>query len=170
MTNPTRCQAAITEPGPVSNIRRRAFLSTALLGIAATVSVGFPLATYMIAPALKKGKGKWVDFGPIEDLEVGRVSMLTYEFMVRDGWLVLPQRGFIWAAAEGADKFTVFSSTCTHLACNVIWREEARVFECPCHSGRFDTSGEPIAGPPTRRLAKLKHEVEDGNLTVLIAT
>ena len=54
--------------------------------------------------------------------------MLSYEFMVKDGWLVLPQRGFVWAKTEDGGKLRVFSSTCTHLACNVIWREEEEVF------------------------------------------
>ena len=145
---------------------RRTFLKTATLSGCAALVAGIPLATYFISPALKAGADKWIDFGPVEDLEKGTFTMLSYEFMVKDGWLVLPQRGFIWVRADTENKQTIFSSTCTHLACNVIWQEETGVFECPCHSGRFDAEGQPIAGPPTRQLSVLEHKVEDGNVFV----
>jgi Rieske Fe-S protein len=150
------------------NPERRTFIKTiALTGVAAVVT-GVPLASYVIAPSLKKGTGRWFDFGPIEDLNPGAVEMLSYEFMVKDGWLVLPQRGFVWAKTEDGGKLRVFSSTCSHLACNVIWREEEEVFVCPCHSGQFDADGKNIAGPPTKPLAVLEHKVEDGNLKIFL--
>jgi len=130
--------------------------------------MGVPLVSYVIAPAMKKGTGKWVEFGTVEDLESDNFNMLSYEFMVKDGWLVLPQRGFVWARADSREKVKVYSSTCTHLACNVIWREDTQVFECPCHSGRFDSDGRPIAGPPSKPLSVLKHKIEDENLLVYL--
>jgi Rieske Fe-S protein len=147
---------------------RRSFIKTAALAGGATLITGVPLASYFIAPALKKGTGKWVDFGSVEDLEPDSVAMLSYEFLVKDGWLVLPQRGFVWAKTEADDKVTVFSSICTHLSCNVIWREETKVFDCPCHAGRFDIMGQPIAGPPTKPLKTLDHKVEDDNLLAFL--
>ena len=150
------------------NHSRRSFIKTAALtGVAALVT-GVPLVSYVISPSFNKGTGKWIDFGPIEDLESGGVEMLSYEFMVKDGWLVLPQRGFVWAKTEPGGELRVFSSTCTHLACNVIWREEDGVFVCPCHSGRFDADGQNIAGPPTKPLAVLEHKIDEGNLKVFM--
>jgi Rieske Fe-S protein len=150
------------------NPERRTFIKTiALTGVAAVVT-GVPLASYVIAPSLNKGTGRWFDFGPVEDLNPGAVEMLSYEFMVKDGWLVLPQRGFVWAKTEDGGKLRVFSSTCTHLACNVIWREEEEIFVCPCHSGQFDANGKNIAGPPTKPLAVLEHKIEDGNLKIFL--
>jgi Rieske Fe-S protein len=150
------------------NTERRTFIKTAALAGVAAAITGVPLASYLIAPSLKKGTGKWLDFGPAEDLTPGSVEMLSYEFMVKDGWLVLPQRGFVWAKRESRGKLKVFSSTCTHLACNVIWQEEEEVFVCPCHSGRFNSEGENIAGPPTKPLAVLEHKIEEGNLKVFL--
>jgi Rieske Fe-S protein len=147
---------------------RRAFFKTAALCGGVVILTGIPLASYFIAPALKKGTGKWVDFGAVQDLNPGSIEMLSYEFMVKDGWQVLPQRGFVWAKTEAANKIHVFSSTCTHLACNVIWREEEKIFECPCHSGRFDADGLPIAGPPTKPLSVLEHKIEGENLLVYL--
>jgi Rieske Fe-S protein len=147
---------------------RRAFIKAAALCGGTATLTGIPLVSYFIAPALKKGTGKWVNFGAVQDLNPGHIEMLSYEFMVKDGWQVLPQRGFVWAMTEAADKIRVFSSTCTHLACNVIWREEKKIFECPCHSGRFDATGKPIAGPPTKPLSVLEHKIEDENLLVYL--
>ena len=147
---------------------RRAFIKTAALCGGAVTLAGIPLASYFISPALKKGTGKWVDFGAAEDLKPGTIEMLSYEFMVKDGWQVLPQRGFVWAKTKADGEIHVFSSTCTHLACNVIWREEDNTFECPCHSGRFDINGRPIAGPPTKPLSVLEHKIQDENLLVYL--
>jgi len=147
---------------------RRTFIKTAALAGAATLITGVPLASYVIAPALQKGTGRWVDFGPLEDLEPGGMEMLSYEFMVKDGWLVLPQRGFVWARLGQGGKIVVFSSTCTHLGCNVIWMEEENSFICPCHTGRFDSDGRTISGPPTKPLWQLEHKIDNGNLLVLM--
>jgi len=147
---------------------RRAFIKTAALAGGTAATLGIPLASYFIAPALSKGTGKWVDFGALEELEPGSVAMLPYEFLIKDGWLVLPQRGIVWAKTEASDKLTVFSSICTHLSCNVIWQEETGVFECPCHAGRFDANGQPISGPPTKPLNVLEHKIENGKLLAFL--
>ncbi|MHC4160425.1 MAG: Rieske 2Fe-2S domain-containing protein [Planctomycetota bacterium] len=147
---------------------RRDFLKTAALVGGSALVTGVPLVSYFTAPALSKGTGKWVDFGPVEDLEPGSVSMLSYEFLIKDGWLVLPQRGIVWANTGEGDKLTVFSSVCTHLSCSVIWLEETQVFECPCHAGRFDVNGQPISGPPKKPLIVLEHKIEDDKLLALL--
>ena len=150
-------------------IDRRGFIKTSVLTGACAIVTGIPLATYVITPAMKGSTGKWVDFGSIQDLTLDTFTMLSYEFMIKDGWLVLPQRGFVWATTDSTGKTRVFSSTCTHLACNVIWRKETRTFECPCHSGRFDAEGNPISGPPTKPLSVLEHKLEDENLLVYLS-
>ncbi|MBW2611355.1 MAG: ubiquinol-cytochrome c reductase iron-sulfur subunit [Deltaproteobacteria bacterium] len=148
--------------------QRRAFMKTTVLGSGAVLLLGIPLISYFVAPSLKKATGKWVDFGAIDDLTPGSIEMLTYEFLVKDGWLVLPQRGFVWAKTNQDRAIKVFSSTCTHLACNVIWQEEANHFICPCHSGRFDSHGNPVAGPPTKPLSTLESKIEEENLLVYL--
>ena len=42
---------------------------------------------------------------------------------------------------------------CTHQGCPL--RAVSDGFSCPCHGGRFDRRGEPVAGPPTRALDRL---------------
>lgn len=57
-----------------------------------------------------------------------------------------------------------YSAVCTHLACAVLWREEADRIECPCHHGVFDArTGGVVAGPPPRALPRvLLEERPDG--------
>jgi len=151
-----------------SPISRRAFITTSVLAGGAIILAAIPILSTVVIPSLKKGVGKWVDFGKAEKLIPDDFSMLSYEFMVKDGWVDLPQRGFIWAKTDAKAGVKVFSSTCSHLACNVIWNKDTRMFECPCHTGRFDPQGQPVAGPPKKPLFLLPHKVEEGKLIVEI--
>jgi Rieske Fe-S protein len=49
-----------------------------------------------------------------------------------------------------------YSQKCTHLSCAVYYQEEENRFLCPCHEGVFEVeTGEPVAGPPQRRLPRI---------------
>lgn len=48
-----------------------------------------------------------------------------------------------------------FSARCTHASCAVSWNDADKLFACPCHGGKFDSSGKVVAGPPPRPLEKL---------------
>jgi arsenite oxidase small subunit len=55
--------------------------------------------------------------------------------------------------------FHAFSQVCTHLACAVVYRPEARDLFCPCHRGVFELrDGAPVAGPPERPLPRIRLE------------
>jgi Rieske Fe-S protein len=51
------------------------------------------------------------------------------------------------------DSITARMLRCTHMGCVVRWRPDARIYVCPCHDGRYDAEGNPIAGPPPRPLS-----------------
>ena len=36
---------------------------------------------------------------------------------------------------------------CPHLGCSLIFNEEEKTWDCPCHSSRFNLDGECIKGP-----------------------
>ena len=56
-------------------------------------------------------------------------------------------------------KMVAYSQVCTHLSCAVIYDEADNQLFCPCHNGSFNIlQGEPIAGPPTRRLPRISIE------------
>jgi Rieske Fe-S protein len=52
-----------------------------------------------------------------------------------------------------------YSQVCTHLSCAVVYDKSKNQMICPCHRGVFNVDqGAPIAGPPTRSLARVKIE------------
>jgi Rieske Fe-S protein len=64
------------------------------------------------------------------------------------------------------DQFVAYSQRCTHLSCAVYYQAERGRLYCPCHEGIFDPqTGEPIAGPPQRRLPRIRLR-RDGELLV----
>ena len=50
-----------------------------------------------------------------------------------------------------------YSQVCTHLSCAVVHRPATDRLLCPCHLGEFScVEGLPTAGPPTRRLPRIR--------------
>lgn len=65
----------------------------------------------------------------------------------------------------GPTSFVAYDQQCTHLMCPVVPAVDKGKLHCPCHNGWFDlTTGAPVAGPPTRRLARVRVEVHDGSV------
>ena len=64
--------------------------------------------------------------------------------------------------------FVAYSQKCTHLSCSVYYQPEQNRLYCPCHDGVFDpATGEPTAGPPQRRLARITLRREGDNLVAV---
>jgi nitrite reductase/ring-hydroxylating ferredoxin subunit len=60
-------------------------------------------------------------------------------------------------------QFVAYSQKCTHLSCSVYFKPDRQALLCPCHDGVFDpTTGNPLAGPPQRRLPRIKIRQENG--------
>ena len=56
-----------------------------------------------------------------------------------------------------------YSDVCTHLSCAVTYQGTSKQLYCPCHEGYFDaTTGDVLAGPPTRPLPLIELAVQDG--------
>jgi len=52
-------------------------------------------------------------------------------------------------------KVTAVSPVCTHAGCIVNFNAAEQSWDCPCHGGRFDTSGKVICGPPQKNLEQI---------------
>jgi cytochrome b6-f complex iron-sulfur subunit len=58
-------------------------------------------------------------------------------------------------------EYIALSTKCTHLGCQVLWKNSESVFYCPCHDGYFDAQGKVMKGPPPKPLNTYKVEVVD---------
>lgn len=136
---------------------RRPFLQWLWLGLGGLAVVEFILIGLSF---LKPGKNKdaqvdldkILEAGPIDDFKPGTVT----PFVQGRFYLVCHENG----------GFLALSSTCTHLGCSLPWNEEEKQFICPCHSSKFDITGDVISTPAPRALDQFKVELVNGKVHV----
>jgi Rieske Fe-S protein len=59
-------------------------------------------------------------------------------------------------------QFVAYSQRCMHLSCAVFYEPARQRLYCPCHEGVFSPeTGDPVAGPPQRRLAQITLHQDD---------
>jgi nitrite reductase/ring-hydroxylating ferredoxin subunit len=94
-----------------------------------------------------------VEISPVASLPIGGSMPFAYP---------LPKDACILVRLSETE-FVAYDRLCTHLLCPVIPVPEEGHFHCPCHEGYFDlASGQPLAGPPQRPLARIVLEVRNG--------
>ena len=59
------------------------------------------------------------------------------------------------------------SLRCTHTGCVVKWREDLRLYVCPCHEGRYREDGEVLEGPPPMSLRRVPVRLGKGDRVVV---
>ena len=69
-------------------------------------------------------------------------------------------------SALSADSFSVVSGICTHAGCTVNYNKSANQLICPCHEGKFNTSGSVLSGPPSSPLKKYTTTLNGNVLTI----
>ncbi len=149
---------------------RRSFLFRAIAGSWIVISgfLGVVFGGYALSPSLRRSNSKWVTLGNITDFVPGRMTSKRISIEIKDAWARRKSRQIFYAKRGEQDAVTVFSTTCTHLGCNVAWDEPTKTFVCPCHGGAYDEDGRVIAGPPPRPLDKLETVIENGELKVRV--
>lgn len=62
-----------------------------------------------------------------------------------------------------------YSTTCTHMGCDVVYDQYNHRLFCPCHEAQYDPqSGAPIAGPAPRPLKRFEVQLDrNGNIVYL---
>lgn len=81
------------------------------------------------------------------------------------GWRALPMAdgSSVFLRRQG-DEVVALDGRCTHMGCPVALDGDG--FRCPCHGGRFDGDGRPVAGPPQAPLGRLAVRRDSGKLLV----
>jgi Rieske Fe-S protein len=62
--------------------------------------------------------------------------------------------------------FMALSLICSHLGCSVIWDENNKEFNCPCHSSAFNKYGNVLNSPAPRPLDYYPVIVEGGKVKI----
>lgn len=152
------------EPG-----RRRALAllvnsTVAVIGGALTTLLG----VFAVRPARGAARDRWVRAGTLGELTanvpVPRVLAVPRE----DGWFRARSRETVFLVWNGAREVKVFSATCTHLGCQVLWEAKTKHFKCPCHGGVYAATGEVLEGPPPRPLDIVEAKIEGADDSILV--
>lgn len=116
------------------------FLATGVLTIIGHLPSGPGVQSVAIAKVGELGENDW--------------RVFNFPDQYAQGILInLPGKGLV-----------AYSDVCTHLSCAVVYQGNGRL-HCPCHEGLFDaTTGNVLAGPPTRPLPKIQLAIQNGTI------
>ena len=137
---------------PFSSGRRR--FCQVCIGSAAAITVGtvvYPIVAFLKLPE-RVGDSKPVEI-ELERLTVGQAYYADFQ----------GQQVIVVMAEDGP---RVFSASCTHLGCNVVWDTGHGNFHCPCHGAVFSGEGKVVSGPVSTPLRDVPFEVKNGILVI----
>jgi menaquinol-cytochrome c reductase iron-sulfur subunit len=149
--------------------RRRAlaiFVNTvvALIGGGLSALVGI----FAVRPARAATKERWVRAAALGELTAHVPVARVLAVPRADGWYRARSRETVFLVWNGARDVRVFSATCTHLGCQVLWDASKKHFQCPCHGGVYNADGQVVAGPPPRPLVTIDARIEGTDDSVLV--
>ena len=150
---------------------RRRFMKAIFWTLSASLSAllsGIALSGFL-SPVLRReaDPGRMLDLGLLDDFPDNLPQARRVEMLREDGWnrQVERRRFYVLKSAAGC---IVFSPVCTHLGCQVEWETGDGQFHCPCHGGRFNRDGEPVAGPPSHPLQRLPIVIRENRIYVRV--
>jgi quinol---cytochrome c reductase iron-sulfur subunit, bacillus type len=146
---------------------RRRFLARVVVALNALVAmvVATPAAGYLLSPLLRRRSSQWVAIGKASAFSTGSPQRVTYAYTDEAGYSAERTRRVAFVGhSEG--ELIVLSPVCTHMGCNVAFDAASNLFECPCHGGKYDTSGLVVDGPPPKPLHRYETRTRDGNLEI----
>jgi len=124
---------------------RRAFCKACIGGMTAASAgmVAWPVVSFL-APAERPGSNKPLEI-PTDRIGTGQAQYV--EFRGQQLILLVMQDGP-----------RLFSASCPHLGCSVLWESASGIFRCPCHGAEFDAAGKVIRGPASSPLERVPFE------------
>jgi cytochrome b6-f complex iron-sulfur subunit len=143
---------------PTPSVSRRAFFINALM--AGSVLSGLVLmASYFFRFLFPSDRGKTTRklyAGDVGQIPAGKSFSFT------------DLKGQRLNIVNTGDEFIALSTQCTHLGCQVFWKEREKLFFCPCHDGFFDARGNVVKGPPPAPLTTYKVEVVGQSIYIYV--
>ena len=147
---------------------RRGFLIRTIqavhAGIAATLA--FVVGGAVVAPSFTRRESQWLDAGSVDSVEDDTPLPVTLRVARPDGASEVVDRRVVYLVRSAGAPLKALDSTCTHLGCRTRFNPDTMQIECPCHGGKYDISGNVVAGPPPTPLRPLQTRIEDGRVLV----
>jgi Rieske Fe-S protein len=131
-------------------------------------ALGALLGLFAVRPARAAARERWIRAGTLGELTANVPVPRVLAVPRADGWYRARSRETVFLVWNGARDVRVFSATCTHLGCQVLWDASKKHFKCPCHGGVYDASGKVLDGPPPRPLTVIEARVEGTDDSVLV--
>jgi len=156
--------APLHEPGRRKTLALLVNITVVAIGGAFSALLG----VFAVRPARAAATERWIRAGTLGDLTPNVPVPRVLSVPRADGWYRARARETVFLVWDGAKQVKVFSATCTHLGCQVLWDVEAKKFRCPCHGGVYDVSGRVLEGPPPRPLTTIDARVDSADETVLV--
>ena len=124
-------------------VTRRKFQHLAVLAFPFVYGVGvLAAAVRYLTPLPRRPRDKQLDLGETASyFDEPRASPIEVSF-----------NGLKIYVVHDGTRIRAFDSTCTHLSCNVSWREGHGGFVCPCHGAEFGADGSVKKRPATTPL------------------
>jgi Rieske Fe-S protein len=152
------------EPGRRKTLALIVNSTVALIGGAFAALLG----VFAVRPARGASTERWIRAAALDDLTPNVPVPRVLSVPRADGWYRARARETVFLLWDGDKQVKVFSATCTHLGCQVLWDGEAKKFRCPCHGGAYDVNGAVLEGPPPRSLTTVDARLEGDDQTVLV--
>ena len=114
--------------------------------------------------ALAAASQKWTDVAPLSQITGDKPIMRSITTEQNAGWSATLEERLVYVLPQRSNQ--IISAVCPHEGCDVVWRDDANQFICPCHDSFFTAAGERISGPARRGLDPLPSRVEQGTLQV----
>jgi Rieske Fe-S protein len=156
--------ARAPEPGRRRTLALLVNSTVALVGGALSALVG----VFAVRPARGAETSRWIRAGSLGELTANVPVPRVLAVPRADGWYRARSRETVFLVWNGARDVKVFSATCTHLGCQVIWDAPSKHFKCPCHGGVYAVTGEVLDGPPPRPLQTIEVRIDSTDDSVLV--
>jgi len=134
--------------------QRRTFLTVLLAGLGTVLAAmaAWPLLRYL-SPRDRGDADAKVTLAR-DKVPVGGAEFI--DFRGRPAVVLQPKPG----------EFVALTAVCTHLGCIVKWVNAKQEFLCPCHGGRFSSSGQVLGGPPPKPLESFNVKLDGDKLVI----
>jgi Rieske Fe-S protein len=165
MTQPNQPMDRTTpQPDQVDPSRRFILAAAAAVGTASLVAAcggaEEPAAKGSSAPAATTDSPATASSAPPS--AGGESLTATADVPVGSGVILADEKVVVTQPTAG--EFKAFSSTCTHMSCQLSGFADDRI-TCPCHGSSFSISdGTPAGGPATRPLNPIPVKVDGSNV------